>query len=314
MKVLITGGAGFLGSWLCDYLLEKSAIVFCIDNLSSGNMKNIKHLMANKKFIFINEDAYLFKSKEKFDFVIHMASIASPDFYQKKPIETLDANAIGTKNLLEIARYNDSVFLYTSTSEVYGDAEVIPTPETYWGNVNPVGVRSCYDEGKRCGEAYCKAYEKQYGTDVRIARIFNTYGPRLRAKEGSSYGRVIPRFIEQALSGKEITVFGDGSQTRSFNYVTDTIDGICKLLFDKRARGETYNIGNTNEISILELAKKIKNLTNSESQIIFKPLPQDDPRRRKPNITKIMSLGYKPKVSLDEGLKMTIEWLRTPEH
>lgn len=308
MKILVTGGAGFLGSYVCERLLAEGHEVFCIDNLSSGNFENIRHLQGNN-FHFIKEDVLILKEFPKTDFIFHMASLASPGYYQKEPVRTIEINTIGTKILLEHARKTGAGFLFTSTSEVYGDTQVIPTPEAYWGNVNPNGIRSCYDEGKRCGEAYCKAYERAYGMDVRIVRIFNTYGPRLRAQEGSSYGRVIPRFIDQALAGEPLTVFGDGSQTRSFAYVDDTIEGIFRIAFDKKAKNGFFNIGNESETSINELAEKIIGLAGGKSETVYSPLPEDDPRRRKPDITKARNiLGWEPKIGLDEGLKKTIDW------
>ncbi|MFZ3077333.1 MAG: UDP-glucuronic acid decarboxylase family protein [Candidatus Aenigmatarchaeota archaeon] len=308
MKVLVTGGGGFLGSHVCERLLKDGNEVFCIDNLSSGNFENIRHLQG-ASFHFMKDDVLELKEFPKADFIFHMASLASPDYYQKEPVRTIEINTVGTKLLLEHAKKNGAGFFFTSTSEVYGDTQVIPTPETYWGNVNPNGIRSCYDEGKRCGEAYCKAYERLHGMDVRIVRIFNTYGPRLRAREGSSYGRVIPRFIDQALAGEPLTIFGDGSQTRSFTYVDDTIEGLFRIAFDKGARNGFFNIGNENETTIRELAEKIIGLTGSKSEIAYSPLPEDDPKRRKPDITKARSiLGWEPKTGLDEGLKKTIEW------
>lgn len=308
MKILVTGGAGFLGSHVCERLLAEGNEVFCIDNLSSGNYENVKHLEGNN-FHFLKEDVLGMKEFPKADFIFHLASLASPDYYQKEPVRTIEINTVGTRMLLEHARKNNSGFFFTSTSEVYGDTRIIPTPETYWGNVNPNGIRSCYDEGKRCGEAYCKAYERLHGMDVRIVRIFNTYGPRLRAQEGSSYGRVIPRFIDQALADEPLTIFGDGSQTRSFTYVDDTIEGLFRIAFDKKAKGGFFNIGNENETTIRELAEKIIGLTKSKSEISYSPLPEDDPKRRKPDITKARNiLGWEPKTGLDEGLKKTIKW------
>lgn len=310
MKILVTGGSGFLGSYVCERLLNEGNEVYCIDNLSSGNLENIKHLQG-KNFHFTKEDILDMKEFPKVDFIFHMASLASPDYYQKEPVKTIEINTIGTRMLLEHARKNNSGFLFTSTSEVYGDTKIIPTPEDYWGNVNPNGIRSCYDEGKRCGEAYCKAYERLHGMDVRIVRIFNTYGPRLRAMEGSSYGRVIPRFIDHALAGIPLTVFGDGLQTRSFTFVDDTIEGIFRIAFDKKAKNGFFNIGNENETTVKELAEKIIGLTGSKSGLFYSPLPEDDPKRRKPDITKARSiLGWEPEVGLDEGLKKTIDWYR----
>ena len=309
-KVLMSGGAGFLGSWLCETLLLYGAKVTCVDDLSTGLTKNINHLRRNKAFRFIQSDvSELHMPANRFDYVLHLASRASPEEYQQHPIETLITNSQGTQILLEIARKSDAPLLYASSSEVYGEAEIIPTPETYAGKVDPLGARSCYEEGKRFGEALCIAYHKSYGLDTRIIRIFNTYGPRIRAD--GIYARVIPRFIKQALKGKEITVYGDGSQTRSFCYVTDTITAILKMLQAKSMKEKVVNIGNPEQTSILTLAKKIKSLTNSKSRITFHPRPQGDPQRRCPDITRAREkLNWQPKVTLEEGLQKTITWFR----
>ena len=309
-NILVTGGAGFLGSWLCDVLVELNANVICIDNLSSGLKENINHLIGKENFKFVEHDITqpIFFDK-RIDVVIHLASRASPFEFEKFPIQILKANTLGIWVALGIAKKHNARFLYTSTSEIYGCAEEIPTSEEYRGNVNPVGPRSCYDEAKRCGESYVIAYKMQHGLDVRIARIFNTYGPRMRAE--GVYGRVIPRFIEQALSNKPITIFGDGSQTRSFCYVTDQIEGLLKLAFSEEAKSEVVNIGDDKEMTILELAKLIQELTTTSSEIIFKELPKDDPLRRKPDITKAKEiLGWEPKVELNEGLLKMIEWFK----
>jgi len=309
-SVLVTGGAGFLGSWICEVLVEQGAKVICLDNLVSGLKSNISHLMDRENFKFIQHDITkpIFFN-EPIDMVMHLASRASPFEFEKFPIQILKANTLGIWVALGIAKKHDARFLYTSTSEIYGCAEEIPTTEDYRGNVNPVGPRSCYDEAKRCGESYVIAYKMQHGLDTRIARIFNTYGPRMRAE--GVYGRVIPRFIEQALSNKPITIFGEGSQTRSFCYVTDQVEGLLKLAFSERAKGEVVNIGSDKEITILELAKLVRELTNSSSEMGFHPLPEDDPSRRKPDISKAKEiLGWVPKVGLEEGLKRTIEWFR----
>jgi len=309
--VLVTGGAGFLGSWMCEVLVEQGAKVICVDNLSSGIESNISHLLDRENFRFIKHDVSkpLKLDEERIDLIMHLASRASPLEFDKYPIEIIRANTLGTMNMLELARKYNARFLFTSTSEVYGDAKVIPTPETYSGNVNPVGVRSCYDESKRCGEALCMAYLRQYDVDVRIARIFNTYGPRMRAD--GVYGRVIPRFIKQALNNEPITVFGDGKQTRSFCYVTDQIEGLLRLAWFDECKGEVVNIGNPNEIKILELAEIIKKITNSNSETKFYPPMPDDPRRRCPDITKAKTLlNWMPEVELEDGLKRTVEWFR----
>ena len=309
-NVLVTGGAGFLGSWICEVLVEQQAKVICLDNLVSGLQSNISHLMDKDNFKFIQHDITkpIFFN-EKIDIVMHLASRASPFEFEKYPIQILKANTLGIWVALGITKKHGARLLYTSTSEVYGKAEEIPTSEEYRGNVNPIGPRSCYDEAKRCGESYVIAYKMQHGLDTRIARIFNTYGPRMRAE--GVYGRVIPRFIEQTLSNKLITIFGDGSQTRSFCYVTDQVEGLLKLALSEEAKGEVVNIGSDKEITILELAKLIQELTNSSSEIIFKELPKDDPLRRKPDITKAKEiLGWEPKVELKEGLLKMIEWFK----
>ena len=272
-KVLVTGGAGFIGSWICDLVTDFGAQVIVVDDLSTGRIKNIDHLTKKQPPIkFVQTDVCTFKSEEKFDFIIHMAGHASPDEYQTHPIETLQTSATETYVMAELARKNDAVLLFSSTSETYGDTKVIPTPETYWGNVNPIGPRSCYDEGKRFAEALLVAYSKQYNLDVRIPRIFNSYGPRLR--EDGLYGRALSRFIAQALSKQPITVYGDGKQTRSFCYISDTVTGLLLLTANPNAKGEVVNVGNTQEITIQELAQKIKAITQSESPITFHPLTQ----------------------------------------
>jgi UDP-glucuronate decarboxylase len=306
-KMLVTGGAGFIGSWICDLLADFSAQVTVVDDLSTGKIKNIDHLTKQPHFKFVQSDVCTFKSNEKFDFILHMAGHASPDEYQKHPIETLQTSALGTFAMAEIARKNDATLLFSSTSETYGDTEVIPTPETYWGKVNPIGPRACYDEGKRFAEALLMAYSKQYGLDVRVPRIFNSYGPRLR--EDGLYGRALSRFVLQALTNQPITVYGDGKQTRSFCYVTDTVVGLMLLMTNPDAKGEVVNVGNTKEFTILELAQKIKEATKCKSKIEFYPLPKDDPKRRCPNTTKLERLvGWKPNVEFEDGLKKTIAW------
>lgn len=311
-EVLITGGAGFLGSYMCEALIESDAKVTCIDNLASGLASNIAHLKDNENFRFIEHDiSKQMNFESKFDLVMHMASRASPFEFEKYPIQILKANTLGIWIALGIAKKHGARFVYTSTSEVYGDPDprFIPTPETYNGNVNPIGPRSCYDEAKRAGEAFVIAYKQQHGMDTRMVRIFNTYGPRMRAED--IYGRAVPRFIDQALKGEDITVFGDGSQTRSFTYVSDQVNGLLRLATMDKARGEVINIGNDKETTILELANLIKKLTDSSSEITFHELPTDDPKRRCPNISKAKKiLGWEPKVSLKEGLKDTIEWFK----
>jgi UDP-glucuronate decarboxylase len=311
-KVLVTGGAGFIGSWLCDVLVDFGAEVIAVDDLSTGRLKNIDHLARNTKFKFVQGDACGFKSKEKLDFVFHLAGHASPEEYQVHPIETLQASSFGSANMAELARQNDATVLFASTSEVYGDAEIVPTPESYWGKVNPIGPRSCYDEGKRFAEALFMAYHKQYGVDVRIPRIFNSYGPRLR--EDGLYGRAMSRFIMQALADKPITVYGDGKQTRSFCYVTDTVTGLMLLTVNKKAKGEVVNVGNSQEITILELAEKIKEVTKCKSNLTFHPLPKDDPKRRCPDTSKLERLvKWNPKVKFEAGLNRVITWFSLKE-
>ena len=296
-KVLVTGGAGFIGSWLCDVLIGFGADVTALDDLSTGRIKNIDHLSKSTSFRFVKSDVCTFDTEEKFDFIFHMAGHASPDEYQVHPIETLQTSAFGSFRMAELARKNDATLLFASTSEVYGDAEIIPTPEVYWGKVNPIGPRSCYDEGKRFAEALLMAYSKQYGLDVRVPRIFNSYGPRLR--EDGLYGRAMSRFIQQALTNQPITVYGDGKQTRSFCYITDTVTGLLLLTITPKAKGEVVNIGNNQEKTILELATKIKDVTKCKSKITFHPLPKDDPQRRCPDTHKLEKLvRWKPNVKL----------------
>lgn len=309
--ILITGGAGFLGSWLCDAFVANSKVI-CYDNLATGKLDNISHLEGNKNFQYkrIDVSSQGWHKDGKFDLILHLASRPSPDDYQRHPVETLAVSTNGTFGALELARRNDAKMLFASTSEVYGDPLVVPIPETYWGNVNPIGLRSCYDEGKRVGEAMCMAYYRQYGVDVRTVRIFNTYGPRMRAT--GAYGRAVSRFIVQALENKPITIHGVGKQTRSFCYITDTISAIIKVSLHEKARGEVFNVGNPNEITILRLAETITRLTKAKSKIVYMAPAPDDPKRRCPDISKAKKiLGWSPKVELNEGLKKTISWFRT---
>ena len=308
-RFLVTGGAGFLGSWICDVLVGLGSSVVCLDNFSTGKMENIDHLIGNEGFVFCEEDVCTFKNGEKFDCILHMASRASPEEYQQNPVETLKANSLGCFNMLELARKSDAVFLFASTSEVYGDAQLIPTPETYWGNVNPLGVRSCYDEGKRFAEALIMAHQKKCGLSSRVARIFNSYGPRLRAD--GAYGRAVSRFITQALANRPLTVYGEGSQTRSFCYVSDTIAGLLLLVYSHKTNGKTINIGNPEEVTILELAQRIRQITGSLSPLVYQSLPRDDPRRRCPDISKARKLlKWEPVTSLASGLTKTIDWFK----
>jgi len=308
-RVLVTGGAGFLGSWMCEALLAQNAKVICLDNLASGQEQNIEHLTDNENFSFIRHDiSQPIVLDTKVDYVIHMASRASPLEFEQFPIQIMKANTLGTWIALGIAKKFGARLLFTSTSECYGDSQIIPTPETYFGNVNSLGIRGCYDEAKRAGEATCMAYMRQHGVDVRIVRIFNTYGPRMRAD--GYYGRVVPRFITQALSNEPITIFGDGSQTRSFCYVTDQIAGHLQFIAQDGLKGEVINIGNPKELSVIALAHLIKKITGSESILRHYPLPQDDPHRRCPIITKAQELlHWSAKVDLEIGLKKTVNYM-----
>jgi dTDP-glucose 4,6-dehydratase len=304
---VVTGGAGFLGSHLCDRLLAEGHEVFCIDNLITGDVANIAHLMGNQKFQFVNHDVtnYIFIEGPVHN-VLHFASPASPIDYLKLPIQTLKVGSLGTHKALGIAKAKNARFLIASTSEVYGDPLVHPQPESYWGNVNPIGYRGVYDEAKRFSEAMTMAYHRYHGVDTRIVRIFNTYGPKMRLNDG----RAIPAFMSQALRNEDITVFGDGKQTRSVCYVDDLIDGIYRLLMSDIV--EPVNIGNPDEIPVLQLAEEIKQITGSKSKIVFKDLPEDDPKIRQPDITKAKKfLGWQPKVNRVEGLKKTLEYFQS---
>ena len=306
MRTVITGGAGFLGSHLCDYFLEKGHTVICLDNLLTGNTDNIAHLLGNEKFRFIkhNVTEYIYLDGE-IDNVLHFASPASPIDYLKLPIQTLKVGSLGTLRTLGLAKEKNARYLLASTSEVYGDPQVHPQSESYWGHVNPVGPRGVYDEAKRFSEALTMAYHRYHGIDTKIARIFNTYGPRMRLEDG----RALPAFVSQALKGEDITVFGNGSQTRSFCYVSDLVEGIHKLLLSDVH--EPVNLGNPNEITILQFAKEILEITKSKSKIVFKPLPEDDPKIRQPDISKAKSLlNWEPRVDRLEGLAKTLVFFR----
>lgn len=311
--VLVTGGAGFLGSWICDLLLLQGASVLCLDNLSSGLRSNISSHLDDDNFSFIEQDICLPLSLDrKVDLVIHMASRASPFEFERYPIEILKANTLGLMASLNIAKEHGSKLLYTSTSEIYGNPHVVPTPESYYGNVNPIGPRGCYDESKRCGEAFVVAYRKQFGLDARIARIFNTYGPRIRFD--GIYARALPRFINQAMNAQPITIFGDGMQTRSFTYVTDQIAGLIRLAALDEARDAVVNLGSDIETTIKEMAHLVLKATGSQSEVTYHPLPDDDPLRRKPDITKARELlSWRPKRGLAEGLDRTLAWYRSLE-
>lgn len=305
MRVLVTGGAGFLGSHLCDALLARGDDVICVDNLVTGRMANIERHIGHARFSFVQHDICEPFDIGPFDYAFHFASPASPFDYLKYGIETLEVGSTGTRNVLELALRYQAKYLVSSTSECYGDPAVHPQPETYWGNVNPIGPRSVYDEAKRFTEALTMAYHRYHGVDTRILRIFNTYGPRLQPNDG----RVISNLIVQALSGQDMTIFGDGSQTRSFCYVSDQIDGILKLAASQER--EPVNIGNPGEFTILECASLIRELTQTRSRIVFQPLPQDDPKQRKPDIAKAERLlGWRPTVDLRTGLMKTIESMR----
>lgn len=304
-KILVTGGAGFIGSNLCERLLNEGNIVVCLDNLYSGSEKNINHLMDNKNFSFIKQSV-----EEPLDIdvdeIYNLACPASPVWYQKNPINTTMTSVLGGYNMLELATKKGARILQASTSEVYGDPFINIQDETYWGNVNPIGIRSCYDEGKRCAESLFFDYHRFYNTDIRVIRIFNTYGKRMSPDDG----RVVSNFIVQALQGKDITIYGDGMQTRSFQYVTDLIEGM--LLMMKGTFIGPVNIGNPEEYTIRQLAEEVIRLTGSKSKIIYEKLPSDDPKRRKPDISRAKDfLGYKPTVSLEEGLSKTIKYFKT---
>ncbi len=304
--VVVTGGAGFLGSYLCEKLLDEGLNVICIDNLLTGNINNISHLAGNEKFKFVKHDVtnYIFLPG-KIDYILHFASPASPVDYLQLPIQTLKVGSLGTHKALGLAKEKKARFLLASTSEVYGDPEVHPQKEDYWGNVNPIGPRGVYDEAKRFAEAITMAYHRYHNVDTRIVRIFNTFGPRMRANDG----RAIPNFITQALNNKSITVYGDGSQTRSFCYITDQVDGIFKLLMSKE--NDPVNIGNPEEIPVVEIAKEIIELTRSKSKLVFEELPENDPKVRQPDITRAREiLGWEPKVSRLDGLKKTVEYFK----
>jgi dTDP-glucose 4,6-dehydratase len=313
MRVLVTGGAGFLGSHLCDRLIAEGHEVICLDSLLTGRAENIAHLQTHPRFTFIQHDiTQPFFIAEQVDWVLHFASPASPKDYGAHPIHTLKVGALGTYHMLGLAKAHGAKFLLASTSEVYGDPEVHPQPESYWGHVNPIGERSCYDEAKRFAEALTMAYWRQHGIDVRIIRIFNTVGPRMRIDDG----RVFPNFITQALRGEPLTVYGDGSQTRSFCYVDDLIEGVMQVMAwtppegaDELAR--VFNLGNPEEVTILEFAHLVKEVTGSRSPIVFRPLPKDDPKQRRPDITRAKTfLGWQPRTSLREAVERTLPYFR----
>lgn len=314
--VIVAGGSGFIGSHLCEKLLNDGYKVICIDNFLTSDKKNIEHLMGNDHFHFLEYDITSPLTAEIHglapDSIFHLASPASPNqnsprSYISYPIETMMVNSIGTKNLLDLARDHTAKFLFASTSEVYGDPAMSPQQETYWGNVNPNGIRSVYDEGKRFGEAITMAYYRKFGTDIRMARIFNTYGPQMLPDDG----RVVSNFIVAALANKPLTIYGDGSQTRSFCYVSDMVNGLCAAMFSDKTAGEVINLGNPTEKTIKEFALMIKDMTQTQSEISYEALPQDDPKQRKPDIAKAKALlGWEPKVELKDGLQKTIDYFK----
>ncbi len=305
-RILITGAAGFLGSHLCDRFLNEGYHVIGMDNLITGNIKNIEHLFPSKDFEYYHHDVSRFVHVPgKLDYILHFASPASPIDYLKMPIQTLKVGSLGTHNLLGLAKEKKARMLIASTSEVYGDPTVHPQPEEYWGNVNPVGPRGVYDEAKRFQEAITMAYHNFHGVETRIVRIFNTYGPRMRLDDG----RALPAFMSQALNGEDLTIFGDGSQTRSFCYVSDLIEGIYRLLLSDYHL--PVNIGNPQEITLLQFAEEILKLIDTKSKMVFMPLPTDDPKQRRPDITKARNiLGWEPKVERAEGLKITLDYFK----
>jgi dTDP-glucose 4,6-dehydratase len=304
LRIVVSGAAGFVGSHFCDRLLAEGHAVVALDNYLTGTPHNLAHLSGCSRFAFLEQDITLpFAISGGVDCVVNMASAASPKDYMAHPIATLDAGSLGSRNMLELARAKSARYLVTSTSECYGDPEVHPQVETYWGHVNPVGPRSCYDESKRFTEALTMAYHRQHGLPTNIARIFNTYGPRMKLDDG----RVVPAFLGQALRGQPLTIFGDGSQTRSFCYVSDMVDGLYRLM--QSAERYPVNLGNPREMTILEFARHILALTGSRSEIVFEPLPVDDPRQRRPDITKARTLlGWEPQVDLEEGLRHTVDY------
>lgn len=306
-RAIVSGGAGFVGSHMCDRLLAEGISVVALDNLLTGVERNIEHLRANPDFELRRQDVTLpFEIEGAVDYVLHMASPASPRDYMMFPIETLDVGSIGTRRMLELAQAKSAKFLITSTSETYGDPAVHPQVESYWGNVNPVGPRSCYDESKRFAEAMTMAYNRSRGVRTSIARIFNTYGPRMKLNDG----RVVPAFMDQALKGEPMTVFGDGSQTRSFCYVSDLVDGLYRLLLSDEAM--PVNLGNPIEMTIGDFARTIQKITGTKAEIVHRDLPVDDPKQRRPDITKARRvLGWEPVLGLEEGMRLTVEYFKS---
>jgi UDP-glucuronate decarboxylase len=306
-KILVTGGAGFLGSHLCDRLVAQGHHVLCVDNYFTGSKKNVEHLLSNPNFEIIRQDICIPLYVEV-DEIYNLACPASPYYYQLDPIQTMKTSVIGAFNMLGLAKRTGARILQASTSECYGDPEVHPQPETYWGNVNPIGIRSCYDEGKRAAETLFMDYHRKHGVDTRIMRIFNTYGPRMNPNDG----RVVSNFIVQALRGEDITMYGDGNQTRSFCYFEDNLDGMMALMAYDGTLPTPVNIGNPGEFSMLELAEKVIQMTGTTSKIVFQDLPQDDPKQRKPDIAKAKEfLNWEPTIRLEEGLQKTIDYFRS---
>jgi UDP-glucuronate decarboxylase len=305
-RVLVTGGAGFLGSHLCDRLLADGAEVLCVDNFYSSTRANIYHMLDNPKFEFLRHDI-TFPLFVEVDEIYHLACPASPVYYQKDPVQTTKTSVLGSINMLGLAKRTGAKVLLTSTSEVYGDPQVHPQTEDYWGNVNPIGVRSCYDEGKRCAETLFFDYRRQLDLPIKVVRIFNTYGPRMKPDDG----RVVSNFVVQALEGKDLTVYGDGEQTRSFCYVDDIIEALVRMMATDHSVVGPINIGSSDEISVGELARRVIDLTGTGSTLRYDPLPQDDPTQRQPDITRaIQQLDWKPTVPLDEGLPKTVSWFQ----
>ncbi|MFA6194345.1 MAG: UDP-glucuronic acid decarboxylase family protein [Patescibacteria group bacterium] len=307
MKILVTGGAGFIGSHLCRKLLEEGDEVIALDNFFTGSEENIKPFLENPKFTMLRQDV-TFPLEMAIDQVYNLACPASPIHYQFDPVKTIRTSILGAINVLDLAKKTKAVVLQASTSEVYGDPKVHPQPESYWGSVNPIGIRSCYDEGKRCAETLCFDYHRQYQVDIRVVRIFNTYGPNMHPNDG----RVVSNFIVQALKNEDITIYGDGSQTRSFQYVDDLIEALIRMMNNKTSFVGPVNLGNPEEFTIKELAETVlKLIPESRSQIVYKDLPADDPRQRKPDISLAKEkLGWEPKIKLGDGLKRTIEYFR----
>lgn len=305
-RIMITGGAGFIGSFLCERLLDQGAEVLCVDNFFTGTRSNVAHLMANPRFELMRHDV-TFPLFVEVDQIYNMACPASPIHYQFDPVQTTKTSVHGAINMLGLAKRTKARILQASTSEVYGDPEIHPQEESYWGNVNPIGPRSCYDEGKRCAETLCFDYHRQHGVQIKVARIFNTYGPRMHPNDG----RVVSNFIMQALRGEDITIYGDGSQTRSFCFVDDLVDGLIGLMNTDTGVTGPINLGNPGEFTIKELAELVIEMTGTSSKLVQKPLPQDDPRKRKPNITRARdTLGWEPQVKLRDGLEKTIAYFR----